>query len=176
VRDAVHQWSTLPRSGCPNQHKVWDPNALPLSQSSRPDRQYGEWVSRDHLAATTEISENPETGKGRDGSYVTYAQEKQRPRDPKCREEKQEVDHASSEKEAEKLVSEYKTSYDRGWKVCRGLEKSRLRRCYQRRLEKLLPPSCGICNSFDVHFDNWLDINVCYKCGARETVSRWQKR
>jgi hypothetical protein len=31
-------------SRCPNVHKVWDPNALPLDQVSHPDRQYGEWV------------------------------------------------------------------------------------------------------------------------------------
>lgn len=33
--------------GCPNEHKVWDPNALPLYQTSRPDREYGEWVNEE---------------------------------------------------------------------------------------------------------------------------------
>ncbi|MGA7630279.1 MAG: hypothetical protein WCB11_05900 [Terriglobales bacterium] len=31
-------------SDCPNQSKVWDPNAIPPFQSHRPDREYGEWV------------------------------------------------------------------------------------------------------------------------------------
>jgi len=31
-------------AGCPNQHKVWNPDALPLYETNRPDRQYGEWV------------------------------------------------------------------------------------------------------------------------------------
>ena len=30
--------------GCPNSRKVWDPNALPLYQTTNPNRQYGEWV------------------------------------------------------------------------------------------------------------------------------------
>ena len=30
--------------GCPNEHKVWDPNALPVYQTHRPDHEYGEWV------------------------------------------------------------------------------------------------------------------------------------
>jgi hypothetical protein len=33
-------------SDCPNQSKVWDPNAITLYQSHRPDREYGEWVDR----------------------------------------------------------------------------------------------------------------------------------
>lgn len=31
-------------SGCRNEHKVWDPKALPFYQSHRPDREYGEWL------------------------------------------------------------------------------------------------------------------------------------
>jgi CheY-like chemotaxis protein len=49
-------------SDCPNVHKVWDPTALPLCQTSHPDRQYGEWVNREHFAATTDKSDNPVPG------------------------------------------------------------------------------------------------------------------
>lgn len=35
---------------------------------------------------------------------------------------------------------------------------------------------CGICGSLKVHFDNWVDINVCSKCGAHETPNGWRKR
>jgi hypothetical protein len=34
---------------------------------------------------------------------------------------------------------------------------------------------CGICGSAAI-FDNWLDINLCPKCGAREVVGGWQER
>jgi putative nucleotidyltransferase with HDIG domain len=105
-------------SGCPNEHKVWDPNALPLDKTSRPDHEYGEWVNGEDFAAPTDVSENPEGAEGGDKNYVIYAQkEEQRLRDPKCREEKEEVDHATSEKEAEKVVVEYKIAYGQGWRV-----------------------------------------------------------
>ena len=38
------------------------------------------------------------------------------------------------------------------------------------------PLKCGICSSPDVLFDNWVDINVCSKCGAHETPHGWHKR
>jgi hypothetical protein len=125
-------------SDCPNVHKVWDPNALSIYETNRPDRQYGEWVAREQSPSATERPENYEAGKGRDGDYVIYAQEEHRLRDPKCREEKQEVDRASSEKEAEKLVGDYKIGYARGRKVGQGVEKNRLRRCFQSRVTGLL--------------------------------------
>jgi hypothetical protein len=34
---------------------------------------------------------------------------------------------------------------------------------------------CGSCGSAAV-FDNWLDINLCPKCGAHETATGWQER
>jgi hypothetical protein len=48
---------------------------------------------------------------------------------------------------------------------------------------KSAPPSaaagastgCGICGAPAV-FDNWLDINLCPTCGARETTKGWQER
>lgn len=35
---------------------------------------------------------------------------------------------------------------------------------------------CGICGSPEVLFDNWVDINVCSKCGAQQTPNGWRKR
>ncbi len=34
---------------------------------------------------------------------------------------------------------------------------------------------CGICG-FPPVFDNWLDINLCPRCGAHETAKGWQER
>jgi RNA polymerase subunit RPABC4/transcription elongation factor Spt4 len=34
--------------------------------------------------------------------------------------------------------------------------------------------NCAICGQPAV-FDNWLDINVCSKCGAHETAEGWQR-
>ena len=38
------------------------------------------------------------------------------------------------------------------------------------------PGTCGICGSSAVSFDYNLDINICLKCGAHETVKGWQAR
>jgi rubredoxin len=35
-------------------------------------------------------------------------------------------------------------------------------------------PRCGICGSSAV-FDNFVDINLCPVCGARETSVGWEK-
>src|SRR6266700_8031363 len=35
--------------------------------------------------------------------------------------------------------------------------------------------NCGICGNPAV-FDNWLDTNLCRKCGAQESANGWQKR
>jgi len=35
--------------------------------------------------------------------------------------------------------------------------------------------NCGICGNPAV-FDNWLDTNLCPKCGAQESANGWQKR
>jgi len=37
------------------------------------------------------------------------------------------------------------------------------------------PKPCGICGG-PAAFDNWLDINFCPACGARETGKGWEKR
>jgi hypothetical protein len=41
---------------------------------------------------------------------------------------------------------------------------------------KPAPIKCGICGSFQVLFDNGLDINVCRECGAHETPNGWHER
>jgi hypothetical protein len=48
-------------TGCRNEHKVWDPDALPLYQTTREDRQYGEWVDPEP-EFEEEMSENLEIG------------------------------------------------------------------------------------------------------------------
>src|SRR6266702_8528974 len=35
--------------------------------------------------------------------------------------------------------------------------------------------NCGICGNPAV-FDNWLDTNLCPKCGAQESANGWQQR
>jgi NMD protein affecting ribosome stability and mRNA decay len=35
---------------------------------------------------------------------------------------------------------------------------------------------CGICSSSNVHFDAWLDINLCAECGSHQTAKGWQER
>jgi len=41
---------------------------------------------------------------------------------------------------------------------------------------KPAPIKCGVCGSTQVLFDNGLDINICYECGAHETPNGWHQR
>jgi hypothetical protein len=51
------------------------------------------------------------------GEFIIYVQDEQEHPDSPWREEKQEVDHASNEQEAEYLVREYQTAYGRNVRV-----------------------------------------------------------